>query len=219
MTKNRALSRLKKIYWIFGKSCSGKTTAAKYLEKEYGFYYFDGDKMLNIHANNVKNNDDYPITKKRMNSGHDDFLLLPEEFYLTQAKLIDELTDLLVDNLIELTYSKKNIIFDGDINYRRLVNYISHSKVLYIDYQETIDINDFDSRDNHNIMDFFKNNNIDEKKTNNLVANFNSILESNKKKDMDIMFAKKNNWYIYNRKETDKANNLYNFLKEVWINE
>ena len=211
------LNRLKKIYWIFGKSCSGKTTAAEYLEKEFGFYHFDGDEMLNRHANNVKSDNNYPVTKKRMNSGYDDFLLSPDEFKKIQNKLVDELTDLLIYDLIDLSHTKKAIVFEGDINYKRFIDYIIPSNVLYINYNETIDINTFNNRDDHNMLDGFTGANIDKKLSDELIENFNSILLSSDKKNADLLYAKENNWHTYERKNTDEVEKMYKFLKSIWV--
>ncbi len=45
-------SQTKKVYWIGGSPCSGKTSIASILSEKYGLFYYQADNYFDNHLKN-----------------------------------------------------------------------------------------------------------------------------------------------------------------------
>lgn len=122
-------NKLKNVYFIWGK---GKTTIANELHKKYGFYVYSTDDSREPHAN-LANPKDQPYMCRDFEReyGVRDFWELPAEvIWECEKHFVEEMTPMIIADLIALSTQYDTIICEGDIDYRAVVPFASH--VVYL---------------------------------------------------------------------------------------
>ena len=125
--------KLKNVYFIWG---SGKTTIANRLNEKYGFYVYSTDESRNRQME-LANPIDQPYMCRDYYKeyGVKTFWELPKEVIAEREKhFVEEMTPMMIAELIQLSAVHKVIICEGDIDIARLlrsplISFISVIKV------------------------------------------------------------------------------------------
>lgn len=109
-------AKLKNVYFIWGR---GKTTIANELRRKHGFYIYDVDDSRNRHWRNaIPEDQPYMCRNYEKEYGVKSFWELPAEVVADREKhFIEEVTPMIIVDLIELSAKYDVIICEGDIDY------------------------------------------------------------------------------------------------------
>lgn len=99
---NVIAQKLRNVYWILGGSCGGKTTATNQLVQKYGFHHYNGDEMMRTHCQ-IAVPESQPAITRKFDAPEDKFLLPPAKYHIWQSMIYDEMTDMIIADLIELS--------------------------------------------------------------------------------------------------------------------
>ena len=141
--------KLKNVYFIWG---SGKTTIANRLKDEYGLYIYGTDESRNRQMN-LANPVDQPYMCRDYYKeyGVKNFWELPKEVIAEREKhFVEEMTPMMIAELIQLSTLHKVIICEGDIDYYAVAPVATN--IVYLSNQSTT-FDWFDRPDHENIRD------------------------------------------------------------------
>ena len=141
--------KLKNVYFIWG---SGKTTIANRLKDEYGFYIYGTDESRNRQMN-LANPVDQPYMCRDYHKeyGVKTFWELPKEVIAEREKhFVEEMTPMMIAELIQLSTLHKVIICEGDIDYYAVAPVATN--IVHLTNQSTT-FDWFDRPDHENIRD------------------------------------------------------------------
>ena len=118
--------RLANVYFIWGR---GKTTIAKKLHEKYGFYIYSTDDSRSPHVLEAdEENQPYMCRNFVREYGVKDFWALPREVITErEAHFVQEMTPMIIADLIELAHQHEVIICEGDIDYSTVIPIASHA--------------------------------------------------------------------------------------------
>ena len=117
--------RLKNVYFIWGR---GKTTIAGKLHNKYGFYIYSTD----LHRDRLRKEADpsdqpYMCRDYEKEYGVSDFWELPREVIADREQhFVEEMTPMMVVDLITLAERHKVVICEGDIDYEAIARVATH---------------------------------------------------------------------------------------------
>ena len=119
-------NRLKNVYFIWGR---GKTTIAQKLKEKYGFYIYSTDDSRSLHVLEADTeNQPYMCWNVMKEYGVKDFWALPKEVIREREEhFVQEMTPMIIADLIELSKTHEVIICEGDIDYKVVVPVVSHA--------------------------------------------------------------------------------------------
>ena len=141
--------KLKNVYFIWG---SGKTTIANRLKDEYGLYIYGTDESRNRQMN-LANPVDQPYMCRDYYKeyGVKNFWELPKEVIAEREKhFVEEMTPMMIAELIQLSTLHKVIICEGDIDYYAVAPVATN--IVHLTNQSTT-FDWFDRPDHENIRD------------------------------------------------------------------
>ena len=141
--------KLKNVYFIWGR---GKTTIANRLKDEYGFYIYGTDESRNRQMN-LANPVDQPYMCRDYYKeyGVKTFWELPKEVIAEREKhFVEEMTPMMIAELIQLSTLHKVIICEGDIDYYAVAPVATN--IVHLTNQSTT-FDWFDRPDHENIRD------------------------------------------------------------------
>ena len=126
--------KLKNVYFIWG---SGKTTIANRLKEEYGFYVYSTDKSRDRQMVLANPSDQpYMCRDYYREYGVKTFWELPKEVIAEREKhFVEEMTPMMIAELIQLSAVHKVIISEGDIDYSAVAPIATH--VVHLCNQST----------------------------------------------------------------------------------
>jgi guanylate kinase len=130
--------KLKNVYFIIGGSCSGKTTSAKYLNEKYGMYHYGTDFMRKTYYESASI-DYQPTLCRKINDFYD---LNIDEVIEYETNVINEVTPMIIADLIELSGKYEKIICEG-VYAILIAPLISYSKIIHLSTSNEIIKNDF----------------------------------------------------------------------------
>lgn len=119
-------SRLKNVYFIWGR---GKTTIASRLKEQYGFCVYSTDESRDRQIR-VANPIDQPYMCRNFQKeyGVKSFWELPEEVIAEREKhVVEEMTPMMIAELIALSSLHPVILCEGDLDYRAVAPIATHS--------------------------------------------------------------------------------------------
>lgn len=117
---------LKNVYFIWGR---GKTTIANRLKEKYGFYVYSTDESRERQMR-LANPIDQPYMCRNFQReyGVKSFWELPSEVIAEREKhFVEEMTPMMIAELISLSSVHKIIICEGDIDYRAVAPIATHT--------------------------------------------------------------------------------------------
>ena len=140
---------LKNVYFIWG---SGKTTIANRLKEKYGFYIYSTDDSRDWHMDNaIPEDQPYMCRDYYREYGVKSFWELPKEVIAEREKhFVEEMTPMMIAELIQLSAIHNVIICEGDIDYHAVAPVATH--VVHLCNQSTT-FDWFDRPDHENIRD------------------------------------------------------------------
>ena len=119
-------NKLKNVYFIWGR---GKTTIANRLKEKYGFYVYSTDESRDRQMT-MANPIDQPYMCRDFQKeyGAKSFWELPKEVIAEREKhLVEEMTPMMIAELIQLSALHKVIICEGDIDYCAVAPIAAHA--------------------------------------------------------------------------------------------
>lgn len=119
-------NRLKNVYFIWG---CGKTTIANRLKEQYGFYIYSTDESRDRQMELVSPVDQpYMCRDFQKEYGVKSFWELPSEVIAEREKhFLEEMTPMMIAELIQLSALHEVIICEGDIDYRAVASIATHA--------------------------------------------------------------------------------------------
>ncbi len=122
-------NKLKNVYFLWGR---GKTTIANSLKEKYGFYVYSTDESrdrLVKYANPI--DQPYMCRDYMKEYGVKSFWELPQEVIKDREKhFLEEITPMMIAELIELSSLHKVVICEGDIDYHAVSKVATHAVYL-----------------------------------------------------------------------------------------
>ena len=134
--------KLQNVYFIWGGSNSGKTTAAIELAKRYGFYVYGTDENRDRHFANA-NPALQPALCRKV---HDYWTLDPADANVWENNIIHDFTPMVVVDLIELAAQHKGVVCEGHLDIDLVMPIVTHC--VTISYNGSVK-RDFFSRPDH----------------------------------------------------------------------
>lgn len=119
-------NRLKNVYFIWG---CGKTTIANRLKEQYGFYIYSTDESRDRQMEAANPVDQpYMCRDFQKEYGVKSFWELPGEVIAEREKhFLEEMTPMMIVELIQLSALHDVIICEGDIDYRAVAPIATHA--------------------------------------------------------------------------------------------
>ena len=145
---NLLTQQLRNVYWILGKSCGGKTTAAKFLAKKYGMYHYEGDEMRSKHFASADASQQPALCR----DVPDMLALSVAEIRRWECDIIADMTPMILLDMIRLSGSNEMIVFDGDISLDTLLPLVNPRRVVYLSTDDETIRRDFFRRPDHRHM-------------------------------------------------------------------
>jgi len=117
---------LKNVYFIWGR---GKTTIANRLKEQYGFYVYSTDESRERQMRSANPIDQpYMCRNFQKEYGVKSFWELPAEVIAEREKhFVEEMTPMMIAELIALSSIHKIILCEGDIDYRAVAPLATHT--------------------------------------------------------------------------------------------
>jgi len=134
--------KLKNVYFIIGKSCSGKTTVAKYLSEKYGMYHYSTDDMRKTYYERA----DIEYQPALCRKIKDFYELSVDEALFYEANVAKEITPMIIADLIELSGKYEKIICEG-VYAVCIAPLIDYNRIIYLHTSDEIIKRDFFNRD------------------------------------------------------------------------
>lgn len=103
---------MKKVYYIGGSPCSGKSTIAAYLEKKYNLYYFKVDDYLEKYTNKGEEKNLQICVKQSKMSSEETWMRDPSLQCKEEIQYYKEIFPFIRQDLIEIQ-TNKDIITEG----------------------------------------------------------------------------------------------------------
>ena len=118
-------NKLKNVYFLWGR---GKTTIANRLREKYGFFIYSTDESRNRHmADATPENQPYMCRDFEKEYGVSSFWELPAEVIAErETHFVEEMTPMIVADLIALSPQHRVVICEGDIDYEAVAPIASH---------------------------------------------------------------------------------------------
>lgn len=119
-------NKLKNVYFIWGR---GKTTISNRLKEKYGFYVYSTDESR-YRQMTMANPIDQPYMCRDFQKeyGVKSFWELPKDVIADREKhFVEEMTPMMIAELIQLSALHKVIICEGDIDYRAIAPIAAHA--------------------------------------------------------------------------------------------
>ena len=132
---------MKNVYFIIGVSCSGKTTASKYLSEKYGMYRYSTDDMRKTYYE--RGIIEYQPTLCRKIK--DFYELSVDEALFYEADVAKEATPMIIADLIELSGKYEKIVCEG-VYAVPIIPLIDNNKKIYLSTSDEIIKKDFFNR-------------------------------------------------------------------------
>lgn len=122
-------NKLKNVYFIWGR---GKTTISNSLKEKYGFYVYSTDESRERQIKFANSIDQPYMCRDYMKEyGVKSFWELPQEVIEDREKhFLEEVTPMMIAELIELSSLHKVIICEGDIDYHAVCKIATHAVYL-----------------------------------------------------------------------------------------
>lgn len=122
-------NRLKNVYFIWGR---GKTTIATKLQEKYGYYVYSTDDSRYPHVMEAESdNQPYMCRDFEKEYGVKSFWELPKEVISEREEhFLQEMTPMIIADLLALSSQHKVIICEGDIDYKAVIPVASHAIYL-----------------------------------------------------------------------------------------
>lgn len=122
-------NKLKNVYFLWGR---GKTTIANSLKEKYGFYVYSTDESRDRQAKYANSIDQPYMCRDYMKEyGVKSFWELPQEVIKDREKhFLEEVTPMIIAELIELSSLHKVIICEGDLDYLAVSKIATHAVYL-----------------------------------------------------------------------------------------
>lgn len=135
----------KKIYFLLGAPCSGKTTIGNLLVNKYNMHYFSGDsKRFDFYkfANDV----DHPYMTKNANDFFDWSL---NEMIEWERGIIVEQTPFIIEVLDKLSGVYEYVLFEGMLDLKALKKEVDRNRIVYLTVDKEISYRAFYEREDH----------------------------------------------------------------------
>lgn len=119
-------NKLKNVYFVWGR---GKTTIANRLKEKYGFFIYSTDESRDRQMK-LANPVDQPYMCRDFQKeyGVKSFWELPKDVIADREKhFVEEMTPMMMAELIQLSALHKVIICEGDIDYRAIAPIATHA--------------------------------------------------------------------------------------------
>ena len=146
------MNNIENVYFLCGR---GKTTIANILRERYGFYVYSTDEArdrLMLVATPEKQ--PYMCRDFEAEYGVSSFWELPREVIADrEVHFLEEMTPMIIEELVELSKQHSIIICEGDIDYKQIIN-ISDN-IIYL--QNCGTKFDWFNRPDHDNLDYIRN--------------------------------------------------------------
>lgn len=103
-------------------------------------------------------------------------MLSPEEHQAWQTAIYDEMTDMVIADLIELSSAHQRIVYEGEINKERIIPVIAANHVAYLYADSDMVIKEFFDRPDNHMYDAIKRLKLAPEKEKAVFENFNKII-------------------------------------------
>lgn len=139
---------LNRVYWILGKSCGGKTTAADFLAEKYSMFPYHGDEMRAKHFRTAD-----PKKQPALCRDVPDMLALPlDAIRQWEEDIVQEMTPMILQDLARLSSRYPSLVFEGDLCLEEVVPFLPPDRVFYLSADHKLIKRDFFSRPDHRHM-------------------------------------------------------------------
>lgn len=172
---NVLMNKLKNVYWIFGSSCGGKTTAAKYLSDKYGMYLYSGDLHKSEQAK-LATRLEQPAITRYFAAEADPFLMTLQDYRRWQSAVFEEATPMILMDLVQLSAVHEVVIFEGDISLRDVAPLIPYNQMIYLAADRDLIRRDFFNRPDNHMEEYIRSLGLPPEKEKEVFDNLDRIL-------------------------------------------